>query len=111
MKDKILKWLFTGNVGGSSKAMVAAVLGYPTDGSYPLDPDDLNRCLKLLAAVPEIRNHQNKIAELSDTWRKLINKWPKLEATFLKEVGLDWCKGDKAPNTYELMRQSREYPE
>lgn len=104
MKDKILNWFATGRVGASSKAMALAAVEMPHDRSHPYDPDDLNRCLLLLDAVPEIRNHMDKVAAISDTWAKLVERWSEVEQCFLDEVGLNWTKGDRAPRTYELMK-------
>jgi len=69
-----------------------------------VDPDDLNRCLLLLEAVPDIRENMDKIAALSVTWEKLISEWDNIEKCFLEEVGLDWSKGKKATKTYNLMK-------
>lgn len=105
MKDKILDWFATGRVGASSKAMACAVADLPHDKSHPYDPDDLNRCLLLLEAVPEIRNQMDKVASISGTWGKLVARWDEVEQCFLDEVGLNWCKARSAPKTYELMKQ------
>jgi hypothetical protein len=105
MNDKILRWLFTGQVGASSRAMAAAVAGMPNDGSHPHDPDDLNRCLLLLVAVPEIRNHMDRVADISPTWAKLAENWEALERSFLDEAGLNWCHQRKAPRTYAAMKR------
>lgn len=105
MKDKILEWFATGRVGASSKAMASAVADLPHDKSHPYDPADLNRCLLLLEAVPEIRNSMDKVAAISDTWGKLVARWDEVEQCFLDEVGLNWCKARSAPATYELMKQ------
>lgn len=104
MKNKILEWFATGRVGASSKAMACAAAGLPNDKSHPYDPDDLNRCLLLLEAVPEIRGCMSKVAGISDTWAKLVERWDELEQSFLDEVGLDWAKARSAPNTYRLMK-------
>ncbi|KKL12876.1 hypothetical protein LCGC14_2531340 [marine sediment metagenome] len=108
IKDSILEWFANGRVGVSSKAMVCAVIELPQDdkwgNDHPHDPDDFNRCLLLLAQVPEMRNHFNKIAEISEIWSKLINRWRDIERCFLDEVGLDWCKATNAPKTYDLMK-------
>lgn len=107
MKDKILQWFATGRVGASSKAMAMSVLELPVDGSYPHDPDDLNRCLLLLEAVPEIRQHMNKVAAMNATWSKLVARWDEIEKCFLDEVGLNWSKGGRAKKTYDLMKEVR----
>jgi len=103
MKDKILNWFATGRVGASSKAMALAAIDMPNDGSYPHDPDDLNRCLLLLESVPEIRQRMDKIAAINETWDKLVNKWEEIERCFLNEVGLNWSKGRSAPKTYDMI--------
>lgn len=108
MKDSILRWFATGRVGISSKAMACAVADLPQDdkwgNNHPHDPDDLNRCLLLLAQAPEIRKHFDKIATISEIWNKLINRWDDIEKCFLDEVGLNWCKATNAPKTYKLMK-------
>jgi len=104
MKDKILNWLGTGRVGASSKAMALHLCGAPCDGSYPHDPDDLNRCLLFLEAVPEARAELSRMATLNKVWEALVARWDEIEAAFLAEVGRDWCKARSAPNTYRLMR-------
>lgn len=105
MKDKIINWFFTGHVGASSRVMASTVSGATaTDGSYPLDPADFNRCLMFLDAVPEAREHLYKLKAVNDNWRKLIERWHEVEISFLKEVGFNWKKAKSAPKTYELMK-------
>lgn len=106
MQDKILTWFATGRVGASSKAMAIAVSGIASNEKlHPSDPDDLNRCLLFLEAVPEARNHLDKVAALSDYWKALIHRFDEIEQTFLEEVGLNWSKGNSAPRTYNLMKE------
>ena len=105
MKDKLLEWFATGRVGASSKAMACAAAGLPGDKSHPYDPDDFNRCLLLLEAVPEIRDCMDNVAGISGTWAKLVNRWDEVEQCFLDEVGLNWSKARSAPKTYELMKE------
>lgn len=104
IQTKVLNWIATGRVGASSKAMAMAACGLPNDGSYPHDPDDLNRCLLLLESVPDVRDHFEKIAALGVVWERLIGRWADIEASFLDEVGLNWSKAHAAPKTYALMR-------
>ena len=105
IRDKILNWFAIGQVGASSKAMALAVIEMPHSSSHPCDPDDLNRCLLLLAAVPDIRNHMDKVASISTTWAKLVERWDEVEQCFLDEVGLDWTKGNRATRTFKLMKE------
>ena len=105
MKDKILAWMGTGRVGASSNAMALHMCGAPCDGAYPHDPDDLNRCMLFLEAVPEARAELPRMATVNKTWAALVARWNEIEAAFLAEVGRDWCKAQRAPNTYRLMRE------
>ncbi len=105
IQSKVLNWIATGRVGMSSQAMAMAACGMPSDGSYPHDPDDLNRCLLMLKAVPEVRKHFDKIAALGVVWGRLIARWDEIEASFLEEVGLNWKKAKSAPKTYALMKE------
>ena len=104
MKDEVLKWFGSGQVGSSSKAMALAVTDAPSGNDHPWDPDDFNRCLLFLEAVPEARNHMDKVAALSPTWARLVARWDEIEASFIAEVGRDWCKAKRAPKTYALMK-------
>lgn len=106
IQEKALHWIATGRVGASSKTMAMTACGLPSGKDYPLDPDDLNRCLLMLQAVPEVRDHFDKIAALSPRWGRLIERWDEIEASFLEEVGLNWCKADNAPKTYRLMQDA-----
>ena len=105
MKERVLNWMMTGRVGLSSKAMAAHLCDAPCDGSYPHDPDDLNRCLLFLEAVPEARAELPRMATVNKTWAALVARWSEIEAAFVAEVGRDWCKAQHAPNTYRLMHE------
>ena len=107
MKDRILAWFGSENVGESSRAMACCIAGVPGPKSHPYDPDDLNRCLLFLEAVPEARQHMGKLKKLSRTWSHFVDRWDELESTFLDEVGLDWSKATVAHKTYELMLSIR----
>lgn len=103
-REKITKWLLTGKVGLSSKAMASVWLNVPAYNDYPLDPADFNRCLLLLKAVPEMRSQLWQMAHLSEEWKRLVKSWDEIEKSFLQEVGFDWSKGTHAPKTWELMK-------
>lgn len=105
MSVKIIKWLFEDEgVGASSKAMAAAVLDQKTRYNWtPSDPSDFNRCLLLIEAVPEIKDHMSKIAAISASWSQMISNWDEVEKCFLDEAGRNWSKARRAPITYKLM--------
>jgi hypothetical protein len=104
MKDKILDWFAHGERGISSEAMACAVADIkPIEkwvkyGNHPLDPDDFKRCVKFLDAVPEARQHMNKVAALSNVWARLIEHWDELEALFREEY-----QTNSAPRLYKRM--------
>lgn len=104
IQEKVLRWIASGRVGLSSKAMAMAACGVECDKNYPLDPDDLNRCLLMLEAAPEVRDCFDKIAIMSPIWGRLIRRWDEIEASFLDEAWLNWRKGNDAPRTYDLMQ-------
>lgn len=106
----VIDWLATGQVGISSKCM-AMWLGFEqrtgreTFGNYPHDPDDMDRCLKLLHRAPGLRERLPKMAELGKVWAALVDRWDEIEAMQLDEIGLNWTKARSAPKTYALMRE------
>lgn len=102
---KTLEWLANGETGVSSKTM-AFWLAFDIkmeDGCHPWDPADLDRCLRLLDRVPEMRPHLPRMAEISRVWSAMIDRWEEIERCHLDEVGLGWSKARCAPKTYELM--------
>jgi hypothetical protein len=105
MKDKILNWFAVGRVGMSSAAMAFYLSGEPCDGSYPIDPDDFNRCLLFLEDVPEARDIFSRMAEVNKVWAALVTHWNEIEALFYSEVGMDRKKSPYAPRTLALIRK------
>ncbi|WP_018991265.1 hypothetical protein [Aromatoleum toluclasticum] len=109
-QDAVLDWLNTGETGTSSKCM-AMWLAFGkrtrggTFGNHPHDPDDMDRCLKLLATAPGLRERLPKMAKLSKTWAALVARWDEIEAMQMDEIGLNWTKSRSAPKTYALMKE------
>jgi hypothetical protein len=106
-QQQVIEWLASGETGTSSKTM-AFYLGFgvrPKDASYPLDPADFDRCLRLLEAVPALREQIPRLAMLSPEWERLAKRWDEVEKCHLYEVGLGWSKARKAPVTYALMHE------
>ena len=105
----LLEWLAGGSRGVSSNTIVTHLTGVYALGSYgskdhPYDPDDFDRCLCLLDAVPLLRVALPYMAEVSPGWAALVDRWGDIEASHLEEVGLGWSKAKSAPKTYDLMR-------
>ncbi len=105
-QQQVINWLATGRVGLSSKCMAMwLAFDQKTEPNHPHDPDDLNRCLKLLEAAPGLRPLIPKMAEVSEGWALLVPHWDAVEKSHLDEVGLDWVKGGPAKKTYDLMSE------
>jgi hypothetical protein len=106
LETNVLHWFATGETGISSKAMACAVCGIEPDklhavfGNHPGDPDDFKRCVKFLIAVPEAREHMDKVAALSPVWAALVANWDELEALFHEEYPTK-----RTPKLYARMEQ------
>jgi hypothetical protein len=106
MSDRlIVQWLANGETGVSSKTMAFTAMGQGyRDNHHPLDPADLNRCIKLVDEVPEIKDAFPKIAALSKEWQAVIDNWDSLKKSFVDEAGYDWSEKHSAPLTYKKMK-------
>lgn len=107
-EEQVLDWLANGEVGESSRCMAMWLafgkLARDSFGGYPHDPDDMDRCLKLLHRAPGLRERLHKMAELNKGWEALVARWDEIEAMQMDEIGLGWTKARSAPRTYALMR-------
>jgi len=108
-QEAVIDWLATGEVGMSSKQM-AMWLAFEKRtgdfGAYPHDPDDMNRCLKLLRKAPGLRKLLPRMAGVSLEWAAIVDCWDAIEAMLLDEIGIDWSRGHKAPLTCALMSEA-----
>ena len=103
--QQVLDWMFNGETGLSSECMAAVALKVKRRRyNYPLDPADLNRCLKLVKHAPGIRRSFPRLRKLGKEWRAVIDHWDELQEMFVAEVGWDWSKGQRASKTYERMK-------
>ncbi|NLA68015.1 MAG: hypothetical protein GX856_07205 [Gammaproteobacteria bacterium] len=103
---RALLWLAGGDSGASSKAICHHMLGMKSDGSFPWDPSDLGRCLRLLELFPEWKPRIGEMARYSYIWSALATRWDELAAMMADEVGIDWSKGKRAPRTYDAMKDA-----
>ena len=104
---RAMDWLSSGDTGISSKALCAYMLGGSpaSDDSYPRDPSDLARCLRLLERVPEWRERMGEMAQFGAVWKLMAEGWDALTASMVEEVGANWERGSSAPKTYAMMRE------
>ena len=104
LKPAVLEWFANGETGVSSKTIACTIVGiHCEDIDHPYDPDDFRRCYLLLQRIPELKEHLDKLREISDTWDRLIDRWDEVEASFLREW--DYGRGKRAPDTYRLMKE------
>jgi len=116
------QWIVEGEVGVSSRAIWAVLMGVLTGKQEcnwhydtPKDPDDFKRCHKLIMAIPEWRPRLPEVAGVFTKWIPFIREWDKLETMFR-----DWqinvaayrelpCKEQKRfqfnDGMYEFMQQ------
>lgn len=102
---KAFRWLFSRDTGMSSKAILGHMMAGVSDGSYPHDPSDLGRCLRLLEIFPQWKERIPEMAKYGPVWTVYARHWPDLQKSMEEEVGIGWEKGRKAPKTYELMHR------
>lgn len=105
-QDNIIKWLLGDDVGISSKTIVAYLTNNKTEYMcHPLDPSDFNRCIKCLDAIPSLKLRFGEMANLSHSWKTLVDNWEEIKTLFISEAGYDWSKAKSAPKTYDFMQQ------
>jgi len=104
---KVIEWFGSKDTGMSSKAIALHMTTGNCDGSYPYDPADLGRCLRLLEIFPEWKGRIPEMGKYGKTWKNLSFNWDKIEKSMLQEVGLNWEKGSEARGTYDLMKSLR----
>ena len=108
--DGLLEWLHNGERGISSNTMVEQLAGLPCRqhkwfSSHPRDPADFARCIRLLDAVPELRERLGEMAAVSPEWAALVREWGQLEALFAEECPR-WRQGWRsAPRLYARMQE------
>lgn len=102
LQNKVAEWLANGVDVGMSSECIAFTLAFdivPPRKSYPNDVSDFRRCFTLLNKVPELREHFQKMAEVSPIWKNLVEHWNELETFYKEEQGKGRC-----PKTYELLK-------
>ena len=87
------QWIVNGEVGTSSKAIWAVMMGavIKNDSSWwnydiPHDPDDFSRCWKLLVLFPEWRRRLPEVAEMFPKWIPFVEEWDKLTTMYEKNL-------------------------
>lgn len=103
-------WLAFGERGISSNTIVSTLFGIDANkgwcGSYPHDPDDLTRCVKLIESCPSVVERFDLMRYVGPVWAGLVDAWPELVAMLNEEIP-NWRTrvGGSAPKTYARMRE------
>jgi len=107
--DGLVRWLAGGERGSSSNTIVQVLTGLPSFGNwspaYPLDVSDFRRCLLLLEACPELVLRFSMMAEVSEIWKRFVERWDAIKVTLEKEAP-DWRKNKGyTPRTSALIHE------
>jgi hypothetical protein len=78
--EALAKWALGRGVGMSSRCIARHMIGLETDGSYPHDGGDFDRCEALLNAVPGLRERLPEMAAVNAYWAKLVPAWGEIAA-------------------------------
>ncbi len=107
IEQRALTWLLSSDTGASSKSLARHMLGTKHEGGYvsaPWDGDDLGRCLRLLAKIPEWEARIGEMAALSHMWAALVPHWAELKALMAEEAGADFRRDARTPKTTARMK-------
>ena len=102
---KVIEWMTGRDTGLSSMAIAAHMATGTCDGSYPRDPADLGRCLRLIEQFPEWKPRIAEMSKYGAVWRAYADRWEDMASSMRDEVGIDWSKGRSAEKTYDLMKR------
>lgn len=110
ISEAAIHWLANGERGLSSETIFETLTGIDCKRDiwgggrkdYPLDPDDLRRCVRLLQRVPELAPRIGEMRAVSPVWARLVAAWDELTALLEREApGNRGC----APKCYARMRE------
>lgn len=108
IEARALEWMLSDDTGASSITLCAQMLGVKIKRrSYPLDPADLGRCLRLLEIIPEWKSRITEMSDVSPSWAGLVSCWDDIAQLMADEVGLDWSNGRSAPKTYDAIKRAQ----
>lgn len=90
-------WLVNGQPGLSSMSIVSRMTGNSCQGFFeglpndfaPHDYGDFDRCMRLIEAVPLVRQHLHVMRDVSDEWKRIIDGFDELETAYKDADGED----------------------
>lgn len=77
----LVAWALSRRTGASSICIAAHLAGLKTDGSYPHDGGDFERCEGLLKEVPGLRERLPEMAAVNRYWAALAPRWEEIRAS------------------------------
>lgn len=108
IEQRALRWASGRGVGESSKAILKVMTGNPPkDGyCYPHDGGDFERCLVLLALIPEWKTRLAEMKSVGPEWSALVDHWDQLETIHLKNnAGMTYKRMKEILNPIEAKRR------
>jgi len=92
---------FQGHDRGLSSNALISYLAYGTTHQthYPMDPEDIGRCIRALDRLPFLRARLPLAAHLGSTWKLYVDHWDTLERLYREEEPLG-----KAAQCYAVMQ-------
>jgi len=106
-------WLANGERGVSSNTIFSHLTGVnaldSASRSHPHDPADVRRCQLLLEQVPQLQAQFHRMAEVSETWARLVQAWPSIIQAMDEDVPnwRDKRATGSAHRAYELVQKAR----
>ena len=105
--SQALNWAANGERGVSSNTIFAVMTNTVDKDrkdawhhySYPHDPSDFIRCMKLLKTVPAWRHRLRDVVDVFPEWEKLVERWDEIEAMIKAE-----SPSGKYSKAYEMIR-------
>jgi len=101
-------WAANGEIGNSSST-IYAVFNHGIRGKLrvavtipdiPYDPDDFQRCHRLLEILPEWRANLSKVSGIYTIWEPFVREWSTMEALYAEEKPTG-----RAPKLWKLMKE------
>lgn len=96
-------WLASDDTGTSSRYLLQETIApqmMPQATAWPADPSDFGRCIRLMEAVPLVREKLSWMAVDGGVWKNLVENWPELENLYREELPTG-----KAPKLYVRMKE------
>lgn len=101
------RWLLSQDVGVSSMAICAHMLGEKTDDTgYPHDPSDLGRCIRLLKLFPQWESRIPEMSKYGPGWAGLVAQWQTIVDLYHNEGGLPPEVRERSPETWNAMKSA-----